>query len=218
MICKTCSKQSKTPFICSECGEVDFKYQALRHLVFVLPEQMEQKIGSIYVPDKVWENYQFEYGIVLTSGKGYYNKKRKWVDNPYKPGDYIVFDRFVPWKVVVDGVEVKIMSMEDIKAYIKRVNMETFIPTSNQIFVKPITEEKKGSIFVLENHTNSLTGEVIAVGNKINDVKVGDNILFSNKGFNNFRSKEGQKFFIMDLDNVIAILGEKNETKDSDKI
>jgi len=88
--------------------------------VFLIPEKMEQKIGSFYIPDKVWENYQYEYGIVLSAGHGYYDKKRKWTTNPYKPGDYVVFDRYVPWSFKVNDIEIKIMSMNDIKAFIKR--------------------------------------------------------------------------------------------------
>ena len=81
-VCSVCGQNNNTdtsiiakrydiPFVCSQCGQIDFKYRALKHLVFIFPEPMEQKIGSIYVPDKVWDNYQFEYGIVLSAGKGY---------------------------------------------------------------------------------------------------------------------------------------------------
>ena len=128
-ICKECgqstehdtsliAKEFKIPFTCPECNQIHFKYQALRHLVFIFPEKIEQKIGSFYIPDKVWDNYQYEYGIVLSAGKGYYTKKRKWINNPYKPGDYVVFDRFVPWKFKAEDTEIKIMSMEDVKAFI----------------------------------------------------------------------------------------------------
>jgi len=130
-ICKNCgqtnenntaeiAKEFNIPFICPTCKQIYLKYQALRHLVFILPEKMEQKIGTFYIPDKVWDNYQFEYGIVLSAGKGYYTKKRKWINNPYKVGDYVVFDRFIPWKFKVDDIEIKVMSQEDVKAYIKR--------------------------------------------------------------------------------------------------
>ena len=86
--------------------------------------------------------------------------------------------------------------------------MEVFTPTSKQVFVRPISEEKKGRIVIPEMSRNSLTGEVLAIGSEIKEVKIGDIVLYDNRGFSNFRSRDGQKFFIMDERNIVCVLEE----------
>lgn len=124
--CKNCGKEIingmrdiinkyNIPFYCSECYTIDFKYQALRNLVFVWPTNPPEIVGGIIIPENIRYAWRDAYGIVLSVGKGCYTQKGKFISNNLKVGDIVIYDTDVPWKIIVDGYEVKYMGIKDIK-------------------------------------------------------------------------------------------------------
>jgi co-chaperonin GroES (HSP10) len=133
MSCKTCGKEDEEikisskivkrhgiPFVCKECGSLDFKYHATRDIVFIWPDPPVAKIGSIVIPD--FAQQHDEYGVVISVGKGCYDKKRRmFVHTQLKIGDYVLYDKTVPWQMDVAGSDdkmhlVKFMGELDVKA------------------------------------------------------------------------------------------------------
>jgi co-chaperonin GroES (HSP10) len=112
----------KIPFSCKDCGALDFKYQAIRDIVFIWPDPPTEKMGSIYVPDK-WQKHD-EYGVVISVGNGTLNKSKKYfVATQIKVGDYVLYDKDIPqqWSLDVIGFDgkfhtVKFMGEQDVKA------------------------------------------------------------------------------------------------------
>ena len=103
------------PFRCSECGMVDFEYGACKDIVFIYPDRDPEQLGRFYLPPKVRSNYRNEYGYVLSSGPGYYNKKTgRLVVNQLKPGMRVAYDKSVPWSMRVkaeDGKTYRVVYM-----------------------------------------------------------------------------------------------------------
>lgn len=98
-------KEKKVPFCCKECGSLLFSHKATRDIVFVFPTPVPEKLGSFFIPDEYKENYRDEFGIVLSIGPGYYDKKGKFNPTTLQEGSLVVYDRDVPWLVEVEGVE-----------------------------------------------------------------------------------------------------------------
>ena len=112
----------KIPFFCKECGSLEFKYKPLRDIVFVWPDVIPEKVGSIIVPSTV-ESLQTEYGVIIGVGQGFYSKKGILIKPQIKVGDYIVYDKGVPWMMEVrteDGKShhVKYMGAQDVKGVV----------------------------------------------------------------------------------------------------
>jgi len=112
----------KIPFFCTECSSLKFPYQAIRDIVFVWPEVIPEKVGGIFIPRTV-QSLGTEYGVVISVGKGTYNKKGTFVPSQLKVGDCVVYDKSVPWKMDVlgnDGKthEVKYMGQLDVKGVV----------------------------------------------------------------------------------------------------
>lgn len=90
------------PFRCKVCGNLKFKYQAVNSIVFIYPDPIEKKESRIVIPDYIKDFINSDIGTVLSVGPGYYDKKKKrFVQTEIKPGDRVIFDKNVPWKMKV---------------------------------------------------------------------------------------------------------------------
>lgn len=134
-ICKDCGQEKgrfaelvrkkSIPFYCKTCGALKFRYQAIGDKVFLWPDLIEDKIGSIVIPDKWKSNNLTSFGTVLSVGKGCVDRgNRKFVPTEIKDGDYIVYDTGVPWAHDVLGADdrmytVRIMGALDVKAKVE---------------------------------------------------------------------------------------------------
>ena len=102
----------KTPWHSKE-GKIQFPYRAILDRVFVypdlLPERYESKENLIEIPTQFREFYQEGVGTVLSIGPGYQDDNGKWhyILNQLKPGVHIRFDKTVPWRVNVKGLDGK---------------------------------------------------------------------------------------------------------------
>jgi co-chaperonin GroES (HSP10) len=118
-------KKFKIPFKCPECGGLHFPYIALQSFVFVFGDPVPEKIGSIFIPEMTRESLESERGTVLSVGKGYYDKqKKKFIPTTVKPGQRVVYDKTVPWFLMVKGTDgknykIKYMPEADIKGIIE---------------------------------------------------------------------------------------------------
>lgn len=114
--------EKKIPFSCVLCGSLAFKYKAIRDVVFVWPDPPKEQVGSIHIPE-AFRAYE-EYGTVVSIGKGTMDKSKKFfVPTELKVGDYVVYDKTVPWQMDIDGTDgrlhvVKYMGEQDIKGIV----------------------------------------------------------------------------------------------------
>jgi chaperonin GroES len=113
-------KKYNVPFMCV-CNNLNFSYQATRDVVFVYPQKPKEKIGKIVIPENAREEQ--EYAVVLSIGKGYWNKKGKFIPTEIKVGDEIVYDKQIPWVCTMLGSDgkqhlVKYMGYQDVKGVI----------------------------------------------------------------------------------------------------
>jgi len=97
------------PFRCVLCGSLRFPFKATRDVVFVWPDIVEDKIGSIIVPWMAKEELQAEkeIGTVLSVGPGYWDPKGKFHRTQLKVGDRIIYVKDVPWKERITGWDQK---------------------------------------------------------------------------------------------------------------
>lgn len=115
-------EKKKIPFYCKVCGRISFKYQAIRDIVFVWPDPPKEQVGSIIIPDVAQK--LDEYGTVLSVGEGTFDAKRKvFIPTQVKVGDYVVYDKDIPWQMDVEGADgkkhlVKYMGQQDIKGIV----------------------------------------------------------------------------------------------------
>jgi co-chaperonin GroES (HSP10) len=117
----TVMKKYEVPFICELCGVLKFPYQATRDVVFVYPKKPKEKIGRIIIPEQARQEQ--EYAVVLSVGKGYWNKKGKFIPTEIKVGDEVVYDKLIPWTRMLVGPDgrrhmVKYMGYQDVKGVI----------------------------------------------------------------------------------------------------
>ena len=114
----------KIPFVNLTKDAIEFKYRPLNGVVFVWPKPIEEKIGSLFLPESSQENFKSCRGVVLAASKGCIEKKTGvYRECELKVGDEILYDKNVPWNQMIeasDGKEyrVDIMSMFDINALV----------------------------------------------------------------------------------------------------
>lgn len=110
-----------TPFYNKETQSVVFPYRPIRDVIFVLQLDIPEKIGSIFIPEQYREDYSNGYGLVLAVGPGYYDKGRhKFIPTELEVGQYVIFDKMIPWRMDAVGVdgkshEVRYMGEQDVK-------------------------------------------------------------------------------------------------------
>jgi len=121
------SNKYNIPFFCTLCRAIKFPYRAIRDIVFIWPllyyvENVKSDI--LVIPDTLKYSEHSDYGIILSHGPGYYDKKNK---DKWKPvtglsvGMKVLYDKSVPWSDRVigsDGKEypVVICSAADVSA------------------------------------------------------------------------------------------------------
>lgn len=113
------------PFCCKTCGAIKFPYQAVRDVVFIWSPDPE-KIGNIWVPEIDAERHRTAYGIILSVGDySYTSKGVKVRDNSglLYTGREVIYDKFTPWKMEVEGAdgkkhEVRMCGKKDLRAVV----------------------------------------------------------------------------------------------------
>jgi len=116
----------KVPFRCSECSGIYYPYRALNGVVFIWGKPVETiTAGGIHIPEISKDQFKTSYGIVLTAGKGCENTKTKeYTECELTPGDVVIYDKNVPWKMQVEAsdgkfYEVALMNMFDVSAIVE---------------------------------------------------------------------------------------------------
>ena len=115
-------KQYKVPFVCSTCGGIQFRMQALKGVVFLWPEPVKEKQGRIVIPEMLKELFKTSIGVVLSSGPGCKEKRTgRYVASELLPGDLVFYDKSIPWHMDIaasDGkmYDIPFMNILDIVA------------------------------------------------------------------------------------------------------
>lgn len=85
--------------------------------IIIEPLKEEKKRGGIILPETV-EKERSEKGKIIAVGPGKMNKDGKRVPVEVKKGDVVLFTKYSPNEVKVDGKEYLIIKEEDILAII----------------------------------------------------------------------------------------------------
>ena len=95
-----------TPFWNTETDELCFPYTAIKDVVFLWRKALEEKVGSIYLPDIARPKEDVAIGVILSAGQGYYDKKnRKFRTCALNTGDCVIFNPSIPWKMDIKGLD-----------------------------------------------------------------------------------------------------------------
>ncbi|MBX4211772.1 MAG: co-chaperone GroES [Candidatus Yanofskybacteria bacterium] len=86
--------------------------------VVIEPLREEKKKGGIILPDTV-EKQRQEQGKVIATGPGKLDANGKRVPLEVKKGDIVIFTKYGPNEVKVDGKEYLVAREEDILAIVK---------------------------------------------------------------------------------------------------
>lgn len=83
-----------------------------------------------------------------------------------------------------------------------------FKPLGERVLVKRTEVENKtaSGIYIPDNAKEKpQTAKVVAIGNKVEDVKVGDTIVFEQYRETEFKL-EGEEYLILNIENVIGVM------------
>lgn len=98
----------KIPFVCKTCGNIKFPFKALNGVVFIWPKPIEEKVGSIFMPEVSRENFKSYKGVVLSTGKGVIDRKTgEFRECELKTGDEVLYDNSIPWAMNVEASDGK---------------------------------------------------------------------------------------------------------------
>ena len=87
--------------------------------ILIEPIKMEEKTsGGIFLPDTA-EKDKSEQGIIIAIGNGKKTDDGKIIPLSVKPGDKVLFSKYGPNEIKVDGKEYLIAKEEDILAVIE---------------------------------------------------------------------------------------------------
>lgn len=101
-------KKYEVPFLCKTCGDLKFPWKALKGIVFIWPEIIPEKQGSIYIPDRIKSIFKRSRGIVMSSGKGCIDKRTgRFVQSGLNAGDVVLYDNTIPWQIDVEATDGK---------------------------------------------------------------------------------------------------------------
>ena len=112
------------PYKSADGATIVFPYKPLNGVVFIWPKPLPTMQGTIYLAEAAREQFKTSKGVVLAAHRGVTNKRTKqWVECELKPGDEVLYDKSVPWNMVIaapDGTEhkVELMGMLDVNALI----------------------------------------------------------------------------------------------------
>lgn len=84
-----------------------------------------------------------------------------------------------------------------------------FKPLGERVLVKRTEVENKtaSGIYIPDNAKEKpQTAKVVAIGNKVEDVKVGDTIIFEQFGRVTEFKLDGEEYLILNIENVIGVM------------
>jgi len=93
------------------------KIQPLSDHILVEPIKEENKKGGIILPDTL-EKERSEKGKVIAVGPGKRDKDGKYIPIDIKKGDVVLFTKYSPNEIKVDGKEYLIIREDDVLAKI----------------------------------------------------------------------------------------------------
>ena len=91
------------------------KIQPLYNNILVEPLREEKKKGGIILPDTV-EKERSEKGKVIAVGPGKWDKEGKRIPLDVKKGDVVLFTKYSPNEIKVDGKEYLVIKEDDMLA------------------------------------------------------------------------------------------------------
>ncbi len=95
------------------------KIQPLRDKILVRPEKEEQETKSgIFIPDTA-NKERPQRGEILAVGPGRLDDDGKTIKMAVKVGDLILFSKYTPTEIKVDGEELLILSEGDVLGILK---------------------------------------------------------------------------------------------------
>ena len=124
----------RIPFACELCGAIDFKFKAVRDVVFLYPQPKVENIGVIILPDydsregNLRENMTAPVGYILTACSGDVDRNTlnfKDFSGQIEPGDKVYYNRNVPWEMELpapDGSMHKVVYCGFMDLYAKVIN------------------------------------------------------------------------------------------------
>jgi hypothetical protein len=100
-----------TPFH-DKNGKLAFPFEATQSIAFIFPVPPPETLGKeikFILPEEFRQDHQKNFGILLSIGPGYYDKKNKWcpVSPELKPGVRVCFDTTVPNSLLTKGLDGK---------------------------------------------------------------------------------------------------------------
>ena len=96
-----------TPFFDKLNNTFSFPYKLIYDRVYVWPIQIKETFGKIIIPEKYQKEYASPLGLVLAVGDGYFSNKG-FIKTEVKVGDIVLYDKQVPWKMNVRGIDDKL--------------------------------------------------------------------------------------------------------------
>lgn len=105
----------KPAFLAVYC---EMKIKPLGDHIVVEPLREEKKKGSIILPDTV-DKERSEQGKVLAVGSGKIDKDGKRIPMEVKKGDVVLFTKYSPNEIKIDGKEYLVIKHDDILAVVE---------------------------------------------------------------------------------------------------
>jgi chaperonin GroES len=177
----------------------------LRDIIYIRPDRSEEASpGGILLTAE--EDKEQHCGEIVNVGPG------RWVDGKLikmqvKVGDRVLFNKTSGFVVKVGGEKfIAMCADKDVLAILKDSVIK---PLGNRIVVKRAEEEDitEGGIIIPDTAKKEQDeGSVIAISDKINDVTVNDNIIFSHF-IGGEVELDGQELLIMYEGDVLAVVG-----------
>jgi len=188
-------------------GFIDFNVEPIGNTIFIWPKPVDERIGKIYIPDIARDSVRHNIGIVLACGKG---RCRDFNSADLKPGDMVIYDNDVPWKVRHrdrNGVEQElvIVNDRDVKCLITKDN--DVFPVSDFVLYEQIEEEKNRLGIFLPTALVRFV-RVIAVGKGVVYVKQGDKAIVELKYAVPILNGEKKKIYVIRENWIQAVVEE----------
>lgn len=122
--------QFNCPFI--HKNKIQFPFKAINDYVFLWPlnmheieKQQSKKQSIIHIPEQFKKRKNSDFGIILSIGKGYWDKKESIFcpSDGIKPGDIVAYDNTTPWFFDIENHEkkeyiVRVMCYKDIRSLV----------------------------------------------------------------------------------------------------
>lgn len=90
----------------------------LRNQLFVKRAESEEKIGSLYIPDKAQK--KASRGTVVAAGAGYRSDSGAWISCDVRAGDVVLWADGAGVDVYVDGEKLVVISEDIVIAVVEK--------------------------------------------------------------------------------------------------